>query len=130
MADLKTLLTEAGETIPSKANKPDLIAKIIGSAAATSKYDEIYGGGTPAAPLPALAEPAVSTPAAQPLPATATIRAVRASLPSSSRFLTQFTKRLHQPLRKLCSALRVQTNKCADKFISVPAAVPAQVAKV
>ncbi|KAH8107494.1 hypothetical protein DFH11DRAFT_1549512 [Phellopilus nigrolimitatus] len=54
VVDLKDVLTRAGVSIPTKANKPDLIAKIIASPAALSVFDEIHGSGVKA--------PGVSTP--------------------------------------------------------------------
>ncbi|KAL5523469.1 hypothetical protein ACEPAG_7642 [Sanghuangporus baumii] len=46
VVELKDLLTRAQIPIPAKANKPDLIAKIIDSPAALDVFDEIHGGGS------------------------------------------------------------------------------------
>ncbi|KAL5507605.1 hypothetical protein ACEPAH_7061 [Sanghuangporus vaninii] len=46
VVELKDLLTRAEIPIPAKANKPDLIAKIIDSPAALDVFDEIHGGGS------------------------------------------------------------------------------------
>lgn len=39
------MLSKAGVPIPAKANKPDLIAKIIESTATLSIFEEHYGSG-------------------------------------------------------------------------------------
>ena len=43
--ELKDLLTKAGVAIPAKANKPDLIAKIIETPAALQLFESSRGGG-------------------------------------------------------------------------------------
>ena len=46
VVELKDLLTRAQIPIPARANKPDLIAKIIDSPAALNVFDELHGGGS------------------------------------------------------------------------------------
>lgn len=45
VVELKEILTKAGVTIPAKANKPDLIAKIIETPAALEVFELTRGGG-------------------------------------------------------------------------------------
>lgn len=45
VVELKDILTKAGVAIPAKANKPELIAKIIATPAATSKFESLHGNG-------------------------------------------------------------------------------------
>ncbi|THH03844.1 hypothetical protein EW145_g5964 [Phellinidium pouzarii] len=68
VVDLKDILTRANVSIPAKANKPDLIAKISSSPAALSVFNELQGGGAKAsgASTPRPAPPAtVASPAAK-----------------------------------------------------------------
>ena len=43
VADLKEILTKAQVTIQGKANKADLIAKILASQEALNAYEELHG---------------------------------------------------------------------------------------
>ncbi|KAI0645400.1 hypothetical protein C8Q79DRAFT_691307 [Trametes meyenii] len=47
VVDLKDILNKAGVAIPSKANKPDLIAKVLASPAAVDVYNQQHGGAPP-----------------------------------------------------------------------------------
>ncbi|KAH9855216.1 hypothetical protein C2E23DRAFT_724870 [Lenzites betulinus] len=71
VVDLKDILTKASVAIPSKANKPDLIAKILASPAAVDVYNQQHGTSSGAAkPAPKAQEkpPAVLSPHSAPAP--------------------------------------------------------------
>ncbi|QRW21286.1 CAP-Gly domain protein [Rhizoctonia solani] len=67
VAELKEILTKSSTPIPSKANKADLIAKIL----ATPDALKLAGGGEAAAPAPAPAAAAAAEPVAPAAPAPA-----------------------------------------------------------
>ena len=56
VVELKAILQEANVSIPAKANKPDLIAKIIETPEALEVFQATAGGQPKASPAP------VSTP--------------------------------------------------------------------
>jgi len=53
VVELKGILQEANVSIPAKANKPDLIAKIIETPEALEVFQATLGGQTKASPAPA-----------------------------------------------------------------------------
>ncbi|OJT13410.1 hypothetical protein TRAPUB_10045 [Trametes pubescens] len=58
VVDLKDLLNKAGTPIPSKANKQDLINKILATPAAVDVYNQQHGG----APAQTTSKPALKAP--------------------------------------------------------------------
>ncbi|KAL1942637.1 hypothetical protein VTO73DRAFT_4877 [Trametes versicolor] len=71
VVDLKDLLNKAGTPIPSKANKQDLINKILATPAAVDVYNQQHGGA-PAQTTSKPASKAQEKPQAQPQPAETT----------------------------------------------------------
>ena len=46
VVDLKDILSKAQVSVTGKANKPDLIAKILASQQAIDVYNQLHGGGS------------------------------------------------------------------------------------
>ncbi|KAJ8488896.1 hypothetical protein ONZ51_g3238 [Trametes cubensis] len=107
VVELKDILNKAGVAIPSKANKQDLIAKIIASPAAVDVYNQQHG------PAPTEAAPNASKPASKaqqnsevppPAPTPAAAEPTKPSKPASTAKPSPATKPASQAAPKQSDA--------------------------